>query len=77
MRNKKPFHLKNAFSLVSIDFHILQYLVAGMMWMNVCHASDFKIVVVHQLVLETPARMMLDTLLASYIFHKASSNAAR
>ena len=78
MRKEKAFHLKNALSLVSIDFHTpLRYLVAGMMWENVCHASDFKIVVLHLIVLETPARMMLHTSLASYIFHKASSNAAR
>ena len=31
MRKEKPFHLKNALSLVSIDFHTLRYLVAGMM----------------------------------------------
>ena len=69
---KKPFYLKNALSLVSIDFHTpLRYLVAGMMWINVCHASDFKIVVLHLIVLETPARMMLHTLLASYIVHKS------
>ena len=60
MRKEKPFHLKNALSLVSIDFHTpLRYLVAGMVWVNVCHASDFKIVVLHLIVLEAPARMML------------------
>ena len=53
---EKPFHLKNALSLVSIDFHTsLRYLVAGMIWINVCHASDFIIVVLHLIVLETPA----------------------
>ena len=55
MRKEKPLHLKNALSLVSIDFHTLRYLVAGMIWINVCQASDFKLVVLHLIVLETPA----------------------
>ena len=45
MQKEKLFHLKKALSLVSIDFHTLRYLVTGLMWINVCHAIDFKIVV--------------------------------